>query len=267
MNVPSPFDLHGTSAVVTGASPGGLGYAAARSLLAHGARVVLSDRPGTEDELRAAVARLPGEVGAAESDGTTSWCVADVADEADLARLARTAEDTLGGVDVLVHTAGMMMRKPTLETSREEFERVISVNLTGTWLVDRAFAAGMIGRGHGKIINTSSVYTSIVGPLPEPAYYASKAGVANMTRGLAAEWGRDGVTVNCLAPGVFYPTRMTAPLAEQPGRLEQMTQRTMLGRLGDPDRDIGGTVVWLASSASDYVTGQILLVDGGWSAW
>jgi gluconate 5-dehydrogenase len=113
----------------------------------------------------------------------------------------------------------------------------------------------------------STVYAERVGPIPETAYYASKAGIVNVTRGVAAEAGRDGIAVNCLAPAVFYPTRMTAPLAEDPERLAWFRERTMLGRLGDPATDLSGPLLLLASDAGAYLTGQILYVDGGWSAW
>jgi NAD(P)-dependent dehydrogenase (short-subunit alcohol dehydrogenase family) len=119
----------------------------------------------------------------------------------------------------------------------------------------------------GRIITLGSLYTTIVGRIPEAAYYAAKAAVSNLARGLAMEFAPRGITVNCIAPGVFYPTRMTAPLGDDPGRLQAMTDRTMLGRLGDPLRDLQGVVAFLASPASAYVTGQTLFVDGGWSAW
>lgn len=256
----SPFDLSGRSAVVTGASPGGLGHAAARALLRAGARVLLTDLPAHEEELADAAQALTAY-------GDTSWAVADLTREDDVDALVASALGAWGAVDVLVHTAGAMQRRASLETERADFDRVVEINLHATWLVDRAFAAPMIERGGGSIVNTSSVYAAMVGRLPEPAYYASKAAVANLTRGLAAEWGPSGVRVNCLAPGVFYPTRMTAPLADDPGRLETMTERTMLGRLGDPDTDLDGPVVWLASDASRYVTAQTVYVDGGWGAW
>ena len=172
-----------------------------------------------------------------------------------------------GRLDVVVNAAGVMLRKPYDETTLEEFEHVVRVNLTGTWLVGREAGKVLSAAGGGRIVNLTTVYAERVGPVPESAYYASKAGVVNVTRALASELGRHGVTVNCLAPGVFYPTKMTAPLGSDPERLDWFAGRTMLGRLGDPDRDFAGPLLLLASPASSYVTGQVVYVDGGWSAW
>lgn len=255
------FDLTGRVAFITGAAAGGLGYHSALALAEHGADVFLVDHPSRADDLnqtRDAVSRLGHRV----EVGT-----GDVVDPSQVDATVETAMGHFGRVDILVHHAGVMLRKDAWETTLEEWRRVIDVNLTGTWLVNRRVARAMKATGKGKIINTSTLYTNIVGPLPESAYYASKAGVANLTRGLALEWGPLGITVNCLAPGVFYPTNMTAALAEQPERLEWMRRRTFLGRLGNPESDLRGVVVFLASDAADYVTGQVLFVDGGWTAW
>jgi gluconate 5-dehydrogenase len=222
---------------------------------------MVTDHPSKQEDLHATRASLDG------FGTTTDVGLCDVTDEASVDAVVAEAIDADGKIDILVHCAGVMIRQPTLEMSLADWNRVVDVNLTGTWLTNRAVARSMTEHGYGRIINTSSLYANIVGPLPEAPYYASKAGVANLTRGLAAEWGMAGVTVNCLAPGVFFPTPMTAPLAEDPGRLEQMAARTLLGRLGDPATDLGGTVVWLASAAAAYVTGQLIHVDGGWSAW
>jgi gluconate 5-dehydrogenase len=240
--VVSPFDLDRQVALVIGAAAGGLGERAARALTEAGATVETADLMGATHTV-------------------------DVTDEASVDALVSEVRSAHGRLDVLVNAAGVMLRKPYDETTLEEFEHVVRVNLTGTWLVDRAAGRAMAAQGHGRIVNLTTVYAERVGPVPESAYYASKAGVVNVTRAMAAELGPHGVTVNCLAPGVFYPTRMTAALAETPDRLAWFAQRTMLGRLGDPDRDFAGPLLLLASPASSYVTGQVLYVDGGWSAW
>lgn len=253
----SPFDLRGEVALVVGAAPGGLGERAARALAGQGATLAVADLADRSEDL----ART------AEEDGATAHEV-DVADEAAVAALFDEVRDRHGRVDVVVNAAGVMLRKPYDETTAEEFERVIGVNLTGTWLVGRQAGITMTAAGSkGRIINLTTVYAERVGPVPESAYYASKAGVANVTRSLAAELGPQGITVNSLAPGVFYPTQMTAELGADPERLAWFGERTMLGRLGDPDTDFAGPLLLLASRASSYMTGQVVYVDGGWSAW
>lgn len=239
----SPFDLTGDVALVVGAAAGGLGERAALSLAEHSATVVRADLDG---------------------DGADLLRV-DVTDEGSVRALVAAVLEQHGRIDVLVNAAGVMLRKAYDETSLAEFEHVVRVNLTGSWLLAREVAPAMTGTG--RIVNLSTVYAERVGPVPESAYYASKAGVANVTRALAAELGPRGITVNCLAPGVFYPTRMTGPLGEDPERLQWFADRTMLGRLGDPGTDFAGPLLLLASSASSYMTGQVLYVDGGWSAW
>ncbi|MFC7361042.1 SDR family NAD(P)-dependent oxidoreductase [Nocardioides astragali] len=238
----SPFDLTGDVALVVGAAPGGLGERAARALADHGATVVRAELNSHDDLLPV-----------------------DVTDEASVKALVATVLQRHGRIDVLVNAAGVMLRKAYDETTVAEFEHVVRVNLTGSWLLAREVAPALGNRG--RIVNLSTVYAERVGPIAESAYYASKAGVANVTRALAAELGPRGITVNCLAPGVFYPTKMTAALGADPERLHWFCDRTMLGRLGDPDADFAGPLLFLASSASSYVTGQVLYVDGGWSAW
>lgn len=255
------FDLRGKVAVVTGASAGGLGHNSALALAEHGADIFLVDLEDRAGDLKEALATVE----ATGRRGAVGFC--DVSDEAAVDAVVSEALDTFGRLDILMHNAGAMQRKDAFEMTLDEWRRVLDINLTGTWLMNRRVAREMVETGGGKIINVSTVYTNIVGPMPESSYYASKAGVVNLTRGLASEWGKRGVNVNCLAPGVFYPTNMTRPLSENPERLEWMENRTLLGRLGDPERDLKGAVVFLASPASDYVTGQVMFVDGGWTAW
>lgn len=240
----NPFDLTGQTAVVIGAGPGGLGERAAQALANSGATVAAADLPGRG----------------------TQYSV-DVTDEAAVDALFAAVMAEHGRIDVLVNAAGVMLRKPYDETTLDEFERIVKVNLTGTWLVNRAAGKAMTPQRAGRIVNLTTVYAERVGPVPESAYYASKAGVANVTRAMASELGVHGINVNCLAPGVFYPTEMTAALGKDPERLAWFAGRTMLNRLGDPDTDFAGPLLLLASPAASYMTGQVVYVDGGWSAW
>jgi gluconate 5-dehydrogenase len=252
------FTLAGRTALVVGAADGGLGGYAARALAGAGATVALADLASREDDL-AVTAEGCGDEATTHEVDVTSPASVDALVEGVVAAHSR--------IDVLVACAGAMLRREIELTDPVEWQRVIDVNLTGTWLLDRAVLAPMRAQGYGRIVNVSTVYAERVGPIPESAYYAAKAGIANVTRAVASEAGHDGVTANCLAPGVFYPTRMTAPLADDPERLEWFTARTMLGRLGDPATDLTGPLLLLASDAGSYLTGQILYVDGGWSAW
>ncbi|WP_433234475.1 SDR family NAD(P)-dependent oxidoreductase [Actinomadura nitritigenes] len=255
--VTTAFDLTGQVALVVGAAPGGLGERAAHALADAGARTAVADLPSRAADLAATAHDL----------GTGAHEV-DVTDEASVAALFENVIAAHGRLDIVVNAAGVMLRKPYDETTVEEFERVVRVNLTGTWLVGREAGKALTRQGSGgRIVNLTTVYAERVGPVPESAYYSSKAGVVNVTRALAAELGPHGVNVNCLAPGVFYPTQMTAALGADPDRLAWFGERTMLGRLGDPATDFAGPLLLLASPAASYMTGQVVYVDGGWSAW
>jgi gluconate 5-dehydrogenase len=251
------FSLDGDVALVIGGAEGGLGGNAALCLAAAGATVALADLPDRADDVQVIAQQCAG----------SSTHTVDVTSEQSVNTLVADVISRHGRIDVLVCAAGVMLRKELENTELTEWQRVLDVNLTGTWLTNRAVAPVMREQGAGRIVNFSTVYAERVGPIPESAYYASKAGIVNVTRAVASELGPAGITVNCLAPAVFYPTRMTAPLADDPARLEWFTGRTMLGRLGDPERDLAGPLLLLASKAGRYVTGQVLYVDGGWSAW
>jgi len=256
------FDLTGKVAIVTGASAGGLGYSLAVALAEAGADVAVCDLAPREGDLET-TARAIRNLGR-----RTCTCLFDVTDAPAVERAVRGTADAWGRLDVVVSNAGIALPKPALEVDEREWHMLLDVNLTGTWLVDRAAGRLMVEQRSGKIVNIASQVAAIVRETPHAPYYASKSGVLNLTRALAAEWGRSGVNVNAIAPGVFYPTNISRRgRAEDPQRLERSANRTMLGRVGNAAEDLKGAVVFLASAASDYVTGHILYVDGGWTAW
>lgn len=258
----SMFDLSGKTAIVTGASIGGLGYSMALALAEAGADVAVCDVEARRADLET-TARAIGEAGR-----RARICCFDVTDGPAVERAVQDTAREWGRLDVAVSNAGIAMPKPALEIGLDEWRHLLEVNLTGTWLFDQAVGRVMVAQRAGKIINIASQVAAIVRETPHAPYYASKSGVLNLTRALAAEWGRAGVHVNAIAPGVFYPTHISRPtLGAQPGRLEAAAHRTMLGRVGNAAEDLKGAVVFLASAASDYVTAHILYVDGGWTAW
>jgi gluconate 5-dehydrogenase len=253
------FDLQGGTALVIGAG-GDLGRRSALVLGRHGARVVVADHEHASHSLEQTYSDLSDE----GIEATSVAC--DVTDEDSVERVVGEATRD-APLSILVNAAGVMLRRSVLDTSLSKWRQAVDVNLTGTWLTNRAALRSMAPAGRGKIVNFASVYAERVGPLPESAYYATKAAVANVTRSVASEFGEQGVHANCLALGVFYPTGMTAGLGDNPELLQWFSERTMLKRLGDPGKDLDGPLLLLASSASDYMTGQVVYVDGGWSAW
>jgi 3-oxoacyl-[acyl-carrier protein] reductase len=242
------FDLSGRKALVTGAT-GGLGGAIARALHAQGATVALS---GTR---RAALDELAGALGE-----RAHIVEANLADKDAVEALVPAAEAAMGGLDILVNNAGVTRDNLFLRMKDEEWETVIAVNLTAAFRLSRAAVKGMMRRRYGRIVNIGSV-TSVAGYAGLGPYSASRGGIKQLTMSLADDWGVHGITVNCLAPG-WFKTEQNKVMYEDPEWVSYLTDRIPLKRPGQAG-DLDGAVVFLASEASAYVTGQILLVDGG----
>ncbi len=247
------FRLDGRTAVVVGAGSG-IGREGALALAAHGATVVCADR-----DLAAAQATVEMAQDAPESGGQLSAYGLDVLDTASLGQAA----DELGTVDVLVFTAGVNVRKRLLDYSGEEFDRVVSLNLRGAFGLVRAFGPGMAQRERGSIIGLGSIRSVTVEP-GQGVYAATKAGLLQLIRTVAAELGPQGVRANVVAPGVVA-TPLTRPILDVPEWADAYANKTALGRWARPD-EMAGAIVYLASDASSYVTGTQVLVDAGWTA-
>jgi 2-deoxy-D-gluconate 3-dehydrogenase len=250
----SHFNLKGRVAVVTGGN-GGIGLGMARGLAGAGAAVVVAGR-NREKSLRA--------VGELEALGAAAVAVeADVTDEASVTALFRQAVDRFGRVDVLVNNAGINIRKPPQDLALAEWRLVLDTNLTSAFLASRAAYPLMKARGGGKIINIGSMM-SIFGASFAPAYAASKGGIVQFTRACASAWAPDHIQVNAVLPG-WIDTDLTAEARRQiPGLDDNVIRRTPERRWGVPD-DLGGVAVFLASPASDFLTGTAIPVDGGYS--
>jgi gluconate 5-dehydrogenase len=245
------FDLTGRLALVTGSAQG-LGFAIARGLAEAGARVILNDI--VAERLDAAVATLRSAD--LEADGR----VFDITDEAAVEAAIADIEERLGPIEILVNNAGIQRRAPLDSFARDDWDLLFAVNVTGTFLVARAIANRMIPRGHGKIVNVSSVNGELARPSIAP-YTATKGAVNNLTKGMATDWARHGIQVNAIGPGYFI-TEITQPLADDPAFDGWLRGRTPAGRWGDPS-ELVGAAVFLASDASSFVNGQVIYVDGG----
>lgn len=254
------FDIRGKRAWVTGASPGGLGYFHALTLAKEGADVAVSDLASRAEDLVRTKSDLD-QVGV----NVLSLHV-DVSREEDVVRAVGEIENRFGRIDILVNNAGTSIDKPAVEMPLADWNHVVNVNLTGAWLCARTVCRLMRKTNvNGKIINIASTYGRQADVEPSAPYFATKAAIINLTRALAVEWAPYGINVNAIAPG-YFPTRMTRFVDENPEVKHRFLSRIILKRPGDPAKDLAGALVFLSSRASDYVTGQTIFVDGGWSA-
>ncbi|WP_374446495.1 SDR family NAD(P)-dependent oxidoreductase [Stella sp.] len=247
----SIFDLTGRVALVTGASRG-IGWEAAKALAGAGASVALVGRD--PETLAARVEEL-----AAAGHGA-AFFQADLSDPRVAATVVAACEDRFGHIDILVNNAGINHRRPLQEFELEDFERVVATNLTSCFALAKAAARGMAKRGFGRIVSTSSIMSVTARPTII-AYIAAKGGLSSMTRALATELGPSGITVNAIAPG-YIATEMTVPLQQNAEFDAMMGQRTPLRRWGRPE-EMAGAIVYLASDAASYLTGQTIVIDGG----
>ncbi|NVK16390.1 MAG: SDR family oxidoreductase [Rhodobacteraceae bacterium] len=245
------FDLAGRTACITGASSG-LGRRAAVALAAAGAQVVAVARRAE------ALESLCAEIGP-----TAAYAAADVADRSGLEALRQAVSAPFGSPDILVHAAGVNTRQPADEVTISEWDKTLALNLSAPFFLSQALVPVMKERGWGRIVNFASLQTTRAFP-GGIAYGASKGGVGQLTRAMAEAWSPFGITANAIGPG-FFPTELTQAVFSDEGRSARNAAQTCIGRNGQLE-DIDGPLLFLCSEASAYVTGQVLMVDGGFTA-
>lgn len=246
------FSLKGKRALVTGGTHG-LGMAMAKGLARAGADLVINDV--SQDKISEAITEY-------RNDGfNAEGYVFDVTNEAQVKEFIETIESSLGPIDILVNNAGIIKRVPMLDMAVSDFRQVIDIDLVGPFIMSKYVVPNMIKRGHGKIINVCSMMSEL-GRDSVAAYAAAKGGLKMLTRNMATEWAKFNIQANGIGPG-YFATSQTAPLREDGHPFNDfIISRTPAGKWGDPD-DLAGTAVFLSSSASDFVNGQIIYVDGG----
>lgn len=248
------LELNGRTAVVIGGTSG-IGRAIAHGLAEAGADVVCTSRRA--DQVEAASVEIEG------FGRRTIRCTSDVSNRESLQELLYETVRALGKVDILVNSAGRTKRAPTVDFSEDDWNDIIETNLTGTLRACQVFGKHMLERGYGRIINIASLST-FVSLFEVAAYSASKAAVASLTKSLAIEWAKGGVNVNAIAPGVFR-TALNQKLLDESERGREFQTRTPMGRFGKVE-ELAGAAVFLASEAASFVTGEVLVVDGGFLA-
>lgn len=250
------FDVTGQTAIVTGASSG-LGVSFAETLAENGANLVIAAR--RHEKLVKLAEELSRRYGTRVIPVKT-----DVSQEDQVINMVKTAIDTFGSLEILVNNAGIASLSPSVDMSLDEWKNVIEINLTGVFLCARTAAREMIKRNYGKIVNIASIYGAVGDIFHAAPYYASKGAVINLTRAFAIEWAQYKINVNAIAPG-FFPSEMTEQVFKDENAMKHILSRTPLGRTGEP-LDLKAALMYLSSPASNYVTGQTLFVDGGWTA-
>lgn len=245
------FDLSGRVACVTGASAG-LGQQSARVLAAAGAKVI-------------GVARRADALAAWQTETGDSAAVlaADLSDRSALSDIASAIAEPFGPPDIVVHAAGINTRETASDVTDAGWDMTLNLNLAAPMFLTQALVPAMAAKGWGRVVNFASLQTTRAFP-GGIAYGASKAGIAQLTRAMAEAWSRDGITANAIGPG-FFPTELTGPVFADPERAARNAAQTCIGRNGQLS-DIDGPLLFLCSDASSYVTGQVLMVDGGYTA-
>jgi gluconate 5-dehydrogenase len=251
------FDLTGKAAIVTGASSG-LGISFTEALAEAGADVVICAR--RDEKLIENAERI--------SKYTNRQIIpvkADLTNEEDIINVVKIAEEKLKKIDILINNAGSAVAGPSLNLKKEDWQKVLDVDISAVFIFSQKVISSMIAHGvKGSIINIASIYGLFGDIIPAAPYYASKGAVVNLTRAMAVEFAGQGIRINAIAPG-FFPSEMTNDLLKDKAVLDHITQRTPMGRVGNPN-ELKGGAIFLASDAASYVTGHILAIDGGWSS-